>query len=90
MNYVDKIRQLLVQVVPNDHDALVDLFTLLVLTRGSAVTASDIHDAVSVWSNMYDRDCPNLIPFKFISDSLKERERQYLLAVQAVAKATDG
>ncbi len=85
MNYVQKIRTRL-EKESGVHGALLDLYTLLVFTRGEDTTLDDIHDAWAVWKNNSMPDHRSLIQFNDLSYDVQELDRKYMDAVRKVAR----
>ena len=61
--YIDAARELLEEELPNEPDALRDMYLLLVLTLGESTTTEDVHDAWAVWSSRANPGHNSLVPF---------------------------
>ena len=60
-------------------------YALLVLTKGDAVTTSDVHDA---WASVHDdetADAADLVPFDQLSAAVQQRDERFAAAIRAVA-----
>ncbi len=89
-NYVERIRDELVKLLPDCDDALIDLYTLLAIEFGTRTDAVMVHNAWSVWRNRTDPDHRSLIPFPFLSPEVQELDEPYVQAIhQAVAAEYD-
>lgn len=86
MNYVSRMRVLVRREFPRSPDDLVDLFTLLALTRGAATTMKDAHDAWAVACNTTRPDDEDLIPFGQLSPEIQKKDRKYMERVHRVVE----
>ena len=88
MNYVEQARHRLAgELAPSVPDTeLVDLYTLLVLVKGGAVTLEDVHDAWAVWTSQRWPGHRSLIPFDQLSQEVQGLDRRYAEAIAAAAK----
>lgn len=77
LNYVQGIRNELTRALPDCDGRLLDLYTLLALTRGTDVSLEDVHDAWSIWQNGTRPDHPCLRPFAELSAETQELDRKY-------------
>lgn len=64
---------------------LLDLYTLLVLTRGPACTSTDVHDAWAVARTRTRPDHPNLVPFTWLPPRVQTLDDSFRDAVRAAA-----
>ena len=69
---------------------LLDLYTLLVLTRGTACTSQDIHDAWAVARQHTRPEHPDLVPFEALTPQVQGYDVKYRDAVRAAAAALIG
>jgi hypothetical protein len=70
-------------------ERLLDLYTLLVLTKGTACTSQDVHDA---WAADAARDRPghpDLVPFENLSPEVAAYDDRYRDAIHAATAALD-
>lgn len=93
MNYIDRIagevRAALPASaeVPNGTEALFRGYAVLVLTKGVAATASDVHDVWSAWMSAREPDHESLVPFDALAPAVRAQDLPFLEAVQSVARA---
>ena len=64
---------------------LLDLYVLLVLTKGPNTQLIDVHDAWSVWRNKTMPEHKSLIPFSELAPAVQELDREYTDAIIATA-----
>lgn len=88
MNYIEEVKQDLQKKIDVSED-LLDLYTLLVLTRGVQTTWEDVHDAWSVWKNNYSQHHPSLIPFDELTETIQKMDKEYADAIKETAKAVN-
>lgn len=85
MNYVSKVVDRLNEEIPGNDPELINLYSLLVMTRGAYTTLEDVHDAWSVWRNNTKPDHKSLIPFDHLTEEVQELDRVYVHAIRKVA-----
>jgi hypothetical protein len=85
MSYIEQVRQDLAKRIDVEPE-LLDLYTLLVFTRGTQTTWEDVHDAWSVWTNTINPDHQSLAPFDTLSKRVQEMDKEYADAIKATAK----
>ena len=85
MNYVQKVKVELSKKIDVESD-LLDLYTLLVFTKGVECTWEDVHDAWSIWKNQIDPQHKSLIPFDELKYEVAELDEKYAKAIIATAK----
>lgn len=87
MNYIEEIRnRLSVELGKPLGDPLMDLYTLLVLVKGEAVTLEDVHDAWAVWKDRIRPDHHSLIPFGELSERVQGLDQHYADAIARTAQ----
>lgn len=86
MTYIDTARATLVSELPNEDASLIDLYLLLVLCKGSATSAVDVHDAWAIWRSRTRPDHPAIIPFDALYPDTQRLDDDYVDAIQRVAK----
>lgn len=89
MNYIDIARQELRRNYPEGAECtpeLEDLYLLLVLVKGTAVTPKDVHDAWAVWRSRTRPDHPDLVPFGELTDEVKEWDKPFADAIAESAR----
>ena len=84
MNYIQELQSELSKKIDVEKE-LLDLYTLLILVKGSACTLEDIHDAWSIWQSTTMPKHKSLIPFSKLSTEVQELDREYMIAVTEVA-----
>ncbi len=93
MNYLDDVAtQIRAAVPPSDlpHDDTRDLFrmyALLLLTKGEAVTAEDVHDAWVAWMAGREPDHGSLLPYNALPADVAAQDVPYVQAIQLVARS---
>ena len=85
MNYVAEVRAEVAEAT-GCSGMLLDLYTLLVFTKGKFTTLEDVHDAWSVWKNAKMPDHRSLIPYDELTLEVQELDRDYANAIIKVAK----
>lgn len=84
-NYIQILREKL-ELKSNCHGTLLDLYLLLVLSKGGNTTLKDVHDAWAIWKNTKMPEHRSLIPFDELSPETQELDREYANAIIEVAK----
>lgn len=87
-NYIQRAREILSKKIDVEPD-LLDLYTLLVFTKGVDVELIDIHDAWAVWRTKTSPDHKSAIPFAHLSPEVQELDRPYMEAVAQTARELD-
>jgi hypothetical protein len=92
MTYVEDARKALLAAYPDEVESaederLIDLYTLLLLSRGQQTTLEDIHDAWVVWRSRTRADHPSIVPFAELERRVQDMDRPYAEAVHAAARA---
>lgn len=80
MNYIQKVRTNLIARINVEED-LLDLYTLLVFTKGAATTLEDVHNAWAIWRNRTNSTHKSLIPFDKLASGVQELDREYAEAI---------
>lgn len=88
MTYIEKAREILVAKLAGvmGDGPLMDLYLLLVFTKGADTTLEDVHDA---WAIAKSRTRPHhrsIIPFADLKQEVQGLDRQFVDAVVATAK----
>jgi hypothetical protein len=60
-------------------------YAVLLLTKGSSVTAEDVHNAWAAWASEHDPEHRHLVPFKELSMGDQRKDEPYATAIQTVA-----
>lgn len=91
MNYLDRLaaeiqREAHPEASPPDEDLpLYRQYAVLLLAKGQAVTAEDVHNAWAAWASDNDSENEDLKPFKELSLAVQRRDEPYVDAIQRVA-----
>lgn len=91
MSYIATIAASVRAAVPDDlipsedSDWLFLLYAVLVLTRGNATTAEDVHDAWSAWMEMRCEKHESLIPFDQLPSDVRHEDDPFVYAIRTVA-----
>lgn len=89
MNYVQNVQALLdeeLKMKGADYEGLLEVYTLLVITKGENCTNEDVHDAWSIWQNKTQPSHRSLIPFEQLTKKVQDLDDQYRLAIIKVSK----
>ena len=89
MNYIDKAKNLLANKIRVNKN-LLDLYLLLVLTKGKNTTLKDVHDAWVIDKNRTFPEHWSLKPFEELSVEVQEKDREYQEAIIDTAKELKG
>ena len=84
-NYIEKVRADLAKRIDVE-PALLDLYTLLVFTRGTYVTWEDVHDAWAIWRNATQPTHQSIVPFDDLSKRVQAMDQEYADAIKATAR----
>ena len=91
MNYLDELagevaKEISPDVRPNaDTSRLFRLYALLVLVKGTDVTAVDVHNAWSAWMLELDPGHRSIRPFEELDAGTQASDEPYVAAIRAVA-----
>ena len=83
-NYVQTARNILKRKIDVEDD-LLDLYTLLVLSRGTTTQKCDVHDAWAVWRTKTNPEHKSLIPFEELTPEVQELDEEYAEAIRKTA-----
>lgn len=92
MNYLDKIaaeiqRTADPNALPPDEDLpLYRQYAVLLLAKGTEVTAEDVHNAWAAWASDHDPLSRDILPFKELSLRDQRRDEPYVEAIRKVAE----
>lgn len=84
MNYIQKAKQILSSKIDVEND-LLNLYTLLVFTKGLEIEEKDVHDAWSVWRNETNPEHKSIIPFDNLSKEIQQMDEEYADAIRETA-----
>ncbi len=86
-NYVQRARNILIEEVGDTlEEGLADLYALLLFSRGSEVTAEEVHDAWSLWRDRSKPDHKSLIPFAELEPDVQRLDDRYVNAIKRAAQ----
>ena len=93
MNYLDDLGDKIRAQVPqsdlpeeNTKD-LFRIYAVLLLAKGSAVTAEDVHNAWAAWMSTTDPGHDAIVPFAELSSDVAADDVPYVDAIHAIAQA---
>lgn len=66
--------------------ALYRVYAVLLLAKGAAVTAEDVHNAWVAWALEHSPESRHLIPFKELSLGVQEKDERYVDAIRQAAE----
>jgi len=83
MNYVEKIKNDLDNELKmgDDYKQLLDLYTLLVFTKGNKCTNKNVHDAWGIWQTKTMSNHKSLVPFKKLDKKIQDLDTMYKEAI---------
>ena len=91
--YIDKITEEVARRTNIKNRNLVNLYALLVLTKGEGITLQDVHDAWSMDMNFrprtdrcYGHDHLSLVPFDALSADVKGKDQKYVEILRNIAR----
>jgi hypothetical protein len=91
MTYLDKLAAQIERQVPpgllpaEDTEPLFRLYAVLLLVKGTAVTASDVHNAWAAWMQEHDPDHPSIKPFDELDAETRTSDEPFAEAIRSVA-----
>lgn len=91
MTYLDDLgaeikRQVSPGLLPaEDTESLFRLYALLLLSKGVAVTAGDVHNAWAAWMQEHDPDHPSIRPFHELDGQTQASDEPFAEAIRSVA-----
>lgn len=66
-------------------DELFNSYAVLALSKGTAVTNEDVHDAWSAWAAKFDPDNESLVPFDELPVETQKSDTPFTKAIREVA-----
>jgi hypothetical protein len=84
-NYVQGVLYSLSDQLPTCDRTLLNLYALLVMTKGVKTSLKDVHDAWALWRNITNPDHRSLIPFDQLNPAVQELDREYMNAIHVAA-----
>ncbi len=74
-------------VLPDDDTRMLFvLYAVLADSRGSAVTAHDVHDAWSAWMILRGEEHRSLVPFEELPPDVQAEDEPFVEAIRRVAR----
>lgn len=93
LNYLDALGTKIRAHVPradlpeeNTKD-LFRIYAVLLLAKGTAVTAEDVHNAWAAWMSGTDPSHDAIVPFAELTSDMAGDDEPYVKAIRAVARA---
>jgi len=96
MNYIDELADRIRLEVPpaelphDDTKALFRIYAVLLLSKGVAISAADVHNAWVAWMSARDYEHEALVPFEDLPADVAEQDRPYVDAIFRVATSLAG
>ena len=95
MNYIDRVAIAIAHEAnddPFEDDGyagieLYRFYAVLLLAKGTAVTAEDVHSAWSAWACGYRSGSDNIRPFNELSTEYQAQDEPYVIAIHRAARA---
>lgn len=85
MTYIDDARTTLNAELPTEDPELLDLYLLLTLVKGGAVTLTEVHDAWAIWRSRTRPDHQSIVPFWQLTEAVQALDKPYADAITAAA-----
>jgi len=96
MTYLDDVAAAVVRAVPagvaipDGADSLFLAYAVLVRACGTAVTASDVHDAWVAWMLARDEGHEALVPYESLGEDARGKDEPFVAAIRLVARERSG
>ena len=93
MSYLDELaaqikREVPAEMLPRyDTTLLFRLYALLLLAKGTAVTAPDVHNAWAIWMQETDPGHHAIRPFEELDSESQAADAPFVAAIKLVARA---
>lgn len=93
MSYIDNIAaEVRANVAPEylpdgDTTVLFRLYAVLLLAKGTDVTAEDVHNAWAAWMDAKDPEHPSVRPYNELDDETRAADRPFVEAIRAASRA---
>lgn len=91
LTYIESIAEEIRREVPGSElpeenaKLLFRIYAVLLLAKGTSVTAADVHNAWVAWMCSIDSDHDALVPFDQLSSEVARMDDSYVDAIRAVA-----
>lgn len=80
-NYIKNAKEVLRETFEENilvvDDSLLDLYTLLLLTKGLKTTNKDVHEAWAIYTNQINPRHKSLIPFEDLTKEVQDLDTPY-------------
>ena len=90
--YIDEVIEAVKAETHIKSDRLAQMYALLVLTKGEAISLKDVHDAWAVDMNSrprtdhcYGHDHKSIVPFSALPDETRQKDQRFVIALKRVA-----
>jgi hypothetical protein len=93
LSYIDNIAaEVRANVAPEflpdgDTTALFRLYAVLLLAKGTDVTAEDVHNAWAAWMDANDPEHPSVRPYHELDAETRAGDQPYVDAIRAASRA---
>lgn len=87
-NYINAVKIELSSRITVEND-LLNLYALLVMTKGASCTWEDVHNAWSIWRNETDPKHRSIVPFDELTYEVQEMDKDYAEAIIKTAQILD-
>lgn len=85
-NYIKNAKEVLRETFEENilvvDDSLLDLYTLLLLTKGLKTTNKDVHEAWAIYTNQINPRHKSLIPFEDLTKEVQDLDTPYTEAIK--------
>ena len=85
-NYIKNAKEVLRETFEENilvvDDSLLDLYTLLLLTKGLKTTNKDVHEAWAIYTNQINPRHKSLIPFEDLTKEVQDLDTLYTEAIK--------
>ncbi|MBQ8218363.1 MAG: hypothetical protein IJZ79_03565 [Bacilli bacterium] len=93
ITYIDIIANKIATETKVKNQSLLQLYTLLVLTKGENITLKDVHDAWATSMNFrsasptcYGHEHKSIVPFEQLSKETQDKDLKFVNKLQKIAK----
>lgn len=93
ITYIDTVANKIATEANIKNRSLLQLYTLLVLTKGENITLEDVHDAWAtsmnfrpVTPNCYGHEHKSIVPFDQLSEETQNKDVKFVKKLQKIAK----
>lgn len=85
-NYIKNAKDILRETFEENNlvvdEGLLDLYTLLLLTKGLETTEKDVHEAWAIYTNQINPRHKSLIPFEGLTKEVQDLDAPYTEAIK--------